>query len=104
MPYFIETWDDPGRGHLRAELREDHLRYWDAHAAELLAAGAKLNDDGTDAGGGVFLVDTESRAHAEQLLAGDPFAVAGLFQQVQVLRWRRAYFDRRNRLSEGGER
>jgi uncharacterized protein YciI len=102
MPYFIETWDDPARAHLRRELREEHLRYWDAHASELLAAGAKLEDDGTDAGGGIFIVDTDDRARAERLIADDPFRRHGLHREVLVTRWRRAYFDGKNRLGESG--
>ncbi|MDR0358181.1 MAG: YciI family protein [bacterium] len=78
MPFFIETWGS-ARRHLRAGLRQDHLRYRDAHAGEVPAAGAKLTD-GSDAGGGAFPIDTESRAHADDLLAGDPFTAAGLFR------------------------
>ena len=73
MPYHIETWDDIERGHLRKELRQVHLAYVQQQAGIVLAAGAKLNDDGTDAGGGVYIVDVDTREEAERFIAGDPF-------------------------------
>lgn len=94
MPYHIETWDDIERGHLRKELRQVHLAYVQQQAGIVLAAGAKLNDDGTDAGGGVYIVDVDTREEAERFIAGDPFHAHGLFREVRVQRWRKAFFDR----------
>jgi uncharacterized protein YciI len=59
----------------------------------LLAAGAVLDDDGSGAHGGVIIVDTDDRAEAETLIAEDPFTTAGLFQEVTVTRWRKAFFN-----------
>ncbi|WP_370246235.1 YciI family protein [Candidimonas sp. SYP-B2681] len=60
----------------------------------LLACGAKLNDDGTDAGGGVYLVDVDTREEAQALIDADPFHKDGdLFERVTITRWRKAYLD-----------
>lgn len=91
MPFMIETWDKPDHQALRRQTRAAHLHYLAAHAALLLACGAKLDDDGNDAGGGVYIVDVDSRAAAEQFIAADPFAGAGLFREVRITRWRKAY-------------
>ncbi len=93
MPYMIETWDKPDAGTLRAQHRPAHLDYLAANAPRLLACGAKLADDGGDGGGSVYIVDVETRAEAEQFLAGDPFAQAGLFGRNSITRWRKAYLD-----------
>ena len=91
MPYMIETFDKPNRQELRKQTRNEHLDYLAAHAAKLLACGAKLNDDGSDAGGGIYIVDVETRAEAEQFIAADPFSKVDLFREVRIMRWRKAY-------------
>ena len=97
MPFIIETFDKPGHEHLRRGARAEHLAFLEAQAARLLACGAKLSDDGSDAGGGLYLVDVETRAEAERFIA-DPFAKAGLFERVAIQRWRKAYLDGRSYL------
>lgn len=89
----IETFDKPDHQHVRKEARAAHLDYLAANASLLLACGAKLNDDGSDAGGGVYIVALETRAEAEAFIAADPFSHANLFGQVRITRWRKAYLD-----------
>ena len=96
MPYAIQTQDKPDHGHLRAELRAAHLAFLDANLDKLLAAGAVIDDDGTGGHGGILIVDTDDRAEAEAFIAGDPFFKAGLFENVTVTRWRKAYFNFEN--------
>lgn len=91
MPYMIETWDKPDQQQLRKQTRDEHLRYLATHATRLLACGAKLNDDGSDAGGGIYIVDVDTRAAAEEFIATDPFSRVDLFAQVRITRWRKAY-------------
>ena len=98
MPYFVETWDKPDSLSLRQETRPEHLKFLDANKARLLACGAKLSDDGSDAGGGVYILDVDTRAEAEALVAADPYSQVGLFQKVSICRWRKAYLDGRSYL------
>lgn len=91
MPYHIETWDKPDHQHRRQELRGAHLEYLNGVAHLILAAGAKLNDDGTDAGGGVYIIDVEDRAAAERFITADPFHKGNLFREVRITRWRKAF-------------
>lgn len=93
MPYLIQTADKPDHGELRASVRPTHLDYLENHKDNLLAAGALLNDDGTGGHGGVYIVDVEDRAAAEEFIANDPFTKAGLFESVVITRWRKAYFN-----------
>lgn len=92
MPYHIETWDKPDHQHRRQELRAAHLAYVSGVANLIVAAGAKLADDGTDAGGGIYIVDVDSRDEAERFITQDPFYQGGLFREVRITRWRKAYF------------
>ena len=93
MPYVINTKDKPGCEHLRQEHRAAHLAYLESRVAMILAAGAKLSDDGGSMSGSLLIIDTEERAVAEEFAAGDPFSKAGLFASVTITRWRKAIFD-----------
>ncbi len=96
MPYLIETWDKDDHMPVRMAHRESHLVYLEANKHLLLACGAKLNDDGKDQGGGIYIVDLETREEAERFIAADPFSKADLFKKVNITRWRKAYIDGRN--------
>lgn len=91
MPYLIETFDKPGHQQLRRDTRDEHLRFLEANKALLLACGAKLDDDGSDLGGGLYVVDLETRDEAERFIADDPFSRVELFERVTITRWRKAY-------------
>lgn len=93
LPYFIETFDKPGHQHVRQANRPTHLAFLEENKRLLLACGAKLNDDGSDAGGGVYIVDVDTREAAQALIEADPFHQAGLFAEVRITRWRKAYLD-----------
>jgi uncharacterized protein YciI len=91
MPYFIETWDKPNHQHVRQQNRPQHLAFLDDHKTLLIACGAKLNDDGSDAGGGLYIIEVDSREEAQRFIAADPFSKVDLFERVQIVRWRKAY-------------
>ncbi|MBU9465400.1 YciI family protein [Burkholderia multivorans] len=93
MPFLIETFDKPDHAHVRARERDAHLAFLARHRALLLACGAKLDDDGAAASGGIYIVDVETREAAERFIAADPFTLAGLFERVAIVRWRKAYVD-----------
>ncbi|MFF0990919.1 YciI family protein [Kocuria nitroreducens] len=93
MPYLIETFDRDNAYDQRLELRDEHLRYLQTVADKLLACGAKLSDDEETADGGLYLVDVDTREEAEALIEADPFSRGGLFREVKIQRWRKAYLD-----------
>jgi uncharacterized protein YciI len=93
MPFAIITIDKPDSLELRTQHREPHLAYLDENKGKLLAAGAKVDDQGQGGYGGVIIVDTEDRAEAEAFIQNDPFTKAGLFSWIEVVRWRKAFFN-----------
>lgn len=98
MPYAIITFDKPNSLDLRLQVRDEHLAYLDANKGKLLAAGAKVDDEGQGGYGGLIVVDTEDRAEAEAFIQNDPFTKAGLFAGIEVVRWRKAFFNFENLL------
>ena len=91
MPYIIETFDKPNHQAVRQQHRPAHLDFLTQNAALLLASGAKLHDDGSDLGGGLYVVDLDTREAAQAFIAADPFYQADLFAEVRITRWRKAY-------------
>jgi uncharacterized protein len=94
MPYAIITRDKPNSLQLRNDTREPHLEYLSANQDKLLAAGAQTDDAGQGGYGGIIIVDTEDRAEAEAFIRNDPFTKAGLFAGIEVVRWRKAFFNK----------
>jgi len=93
MPYVVETWDKIDHHLLRKKLRQEHLDYLNQNLELLLACGAKLDDNGQDLGGGVYIIDVASRDAAQKFIEQDPFYIRGLFQKIKIDRWRKAYLD-----------
>jgi uncharacterized protein len=93
VPYLIETYDKPDHTHVRSRVRPRHLEFLDANKDKLMACGAKLDDAGEIASGGIYLLDVDDRDAAEQFISHDPFTQADLFERVVITRWRKAYFD-----------
>lgn len=93
MPYAIITRDKPNHLHLRTALREAHVAFLKANQPRLLAAGAMTDDEGQGGYGGIILLDTEDRAEAFAFVQEDPFTKGGLFASIEVVRWRKAFFD-----------
>jgi uncharacterized protein len=94
MPYAIITRDKPNHLHLRNETRAPHLEFLTRNKDKLLAAGAMTDDAGEGGYGGIIIVDTESREEAEAFIQNDPFTKAGLFSSIEVVRWRKAFFNK----------
>jgi uncharacterized protein YciI len=89
----IKTRDKPDSLDRRNALRPLHIAYLDSQAHLILAAGALLEDDGSGGHGGLILVDIETRAEAEAFINNDPFAQGGLFESIEIARWRKAFFN-----------
>lgn len=93
MPYMIRTTDKPDAAELRAATRDAHLTYLRSYTSRILAAGGFLHDDGSVGKGGMIILDTDDRAEAEQLIAQDPFNIAGVFEKVEIQRWRKVFYN-----------
>lgn len=98
MPYAVLTRDKPNHLHLRNATRQEHLEFLEENKHRLLAAGAMTDDDGQGGYGGIIVVDTDDRAEAEAFIRADPFTKAGLFSSIEVVRWRKAFFNKERTL------
>ncbi len=92
MPFAIITRDKLGTS-LREEYRAAHYAYLEANLPRLIASGG-LRDSLDEAFiGGLIVYDTESEEEARAFAASDPFTKAGLFESVEIIRWRAAFMN-----------
>ena len=96
MPYMVIADDSPDSADLRAKIRPSHIAYLEANLDKLIAAGAKMADDGVTATGSLYVIDTDSRTEAERFVAEDPFMREGVFSGFVATRWRKAIVDGRS--------
>lgn len=78
--------DKPDHLQVRLDTRPAHLDYLKGLGDELKFAGPFLGDDGKPSGS-LVVVEAADKAAAEKIAAGDPYALAGLFQDVTVRPW-----------------
>jgi uncharacterized protein len=80
--------DRHGSVALRDELLEEHWAYMDRYAAEMIARGPTLADDGDTATGSVHILDLPDSAAARSFAFDEPNYQAGAYRDVLLRRWR----------------
>lgn len=80
--------DKPGHLQVRLDTRPEHVAFLEALNAEgkLKFAGPFLGEDGKPTGSLVVL-DVADTAAAKALADQDPYARAGLFENVEIRAW-----------------
>ncbi|MFQ5955795.1 MAG: YciI family protein [Kiloniellales bacterium] len=93
MYFVILATDKPNAAQIRAQARPAHLEYLKGFGDQIVAGGATLSDDGEGVTGSFLMVDMADRAAVAAFAHDDPFAKAGLFQSVEIRRWRKVIFN-----------
>lgn len=79
--------DRAGALDLRMATREAHLAWVGENLAKVVRAGPLLTDEDQMAGS-LFVVEAADEAAVRAFHQDDPYANAGLFERVEILRWR----------------
>ncbi len=82
--YYLDR-DDPGD--IRPRFRDAHIAYRKGLGRQLLLAGPLLSESGSPMGS-LVLLEAENLSEANKLANADPYAVAGLFQDIAVHNYR----------------
>lgn len=93
MNFLILASDRPGRESVRDELRPKRIQWLRANRHRLVAAGGQVDDFNRHVHGGLMIIEAKDRAEAEAFANEDPFTPAGLYEKVEVVRWRKVFFD-----------
>jgi uncharacterized protein YciI len=94
LHFLIIAKDKPGREGTRNELRGVRIGWLDAHRKRILAGGGMVDDRNRHVHGGLLIIEAEDRADAQRFADEDPFTSAGLYETLDVVRWRRVFFNR----------
>lgn len=88
MPHYaLICLDKPDSLQLRLANREAHLAYV-AESGVVVQAGPFLDDDEAMVGS-LLIIDVPDRTAARAWGANDPYFKAGLFDHVQIHRWKK---------------
>jgi uncharacterized protein YciI len=88
MLYALICTDKPNSSALRADVRPKHLAYIDANKATVKIAGPFTSEDGTAMLGSLIIIEAADMAAAQAFAANDPYALSGLFSNVEIKPWR----------------
>jgi len=89
MLYVLMCRDKPDSLDTRMATRDKHIEYAKQAGDRLKMAGPLLDSDGLMCGS-LIIVEAASREAAELVAANDPYALAGLFESVEVIPWKAA--------------
>jgi uncharacterized protein YciI len=90
MEFLCYHRDRRGSMVLRDELLQEHWSYMDRYAAEMIARGPTLADDGDTPTGSVHILDLPDPAAARTFAFDEPNYQAGVYRDVLLRRWRNA--------------
>ena len=83
MLFAVLTENKPDSIELRSRARARHLARLEGLGETVVLAGPILDGDGQPCAG-LMIFDVADQAHAEELVAADPYMAAGLFDSVNV--------------------
>ena len=83
----LNARDKPGALQTRLDNRTAHLEHIDSSGV-VFQAGPLLDDSGAMCGSLVIL-DVETMVQAQDWAAADPYARAGLFENVELIPWKK---------------
>jgi uncharacterized protein YciI len=80
--------DKPDHLAVRLATRDAHVAWLKGMGSKVRIAGPFLDDTGEIMQGSIVVIEAESLAEAKATFAADPYAVAGLFADVEIRPWR----------------
>ena len=88
MFFVIDCQDKPGHLAVRLENRDAHLNYLKDFEQQLIMAGPFMDADNQMIGS-MLIMAFNDHAEADSFCAADTYALAGLFERVQIRPWRK---------------
>ncbi|MFC4020329.1 YciI family protein [Micromonospora sp. GCM10011542] len=88
MEFLCYHRDRPRSMTLREQLLEEHWSYMDRYAADMIARGPTLANDGDTPTGSLHIVDVPDPTAARAFAFDEPNYQAGAYRDVLLRRWR----------------
>lgn len=102
MLFVARFTDKPGIAERRSELLQDHFDWLAANVDKVLLAGSLREDVGGDSLGGLWFIEADSKAGAQEVYQTDPFFANGLRAKVEVFHFVKALADKTAVISDSG--
>ncbi|MEE4240262.1 MAG: YciI family protein [Desulfopila sp.] len=93
MKFVVRTYDNKERIDIRSKYMQSHLEYLADNAREILVAGSLREKIDSNPIGALWIIESESKKRAIELIESDPFFIHGLRSKYEILHWSKA-FDR----------
>ena len=87
MHFALTAYDRTGALPLRLETRPAHLDYLRSIVGSIVFAGPMLDAEGKPCGS-IIVYEAEDMAAAEKLVNEDPYSKVGLFERVEISRYK----------------
>lgn len=87
MLFALIAHDKPGALEIRKANRDAHLAYM--QSTGVVDQAGPLLDDGERMIGSLVILDVDDMAAAREWAKNDPYAKAGLFENMRVIPWKR---------------
>jgi len=87
--YLIHCLDKAGSAGVRKDNLPAHVEYLKSKPIDIVMAGPMIGNDGESVIGSFLVVEAENRAEAEAFSTNDPYAKAGLFDNVLINAWKK---------------
>lgn len=102
MLFVARFTDKPDIAERRAELLQEHFDWLAANDDRVLLAGSVRTDVGGESLGGLWIIEADSKADAEQVYQTDPFFANGLRASVEVYHYVKAHPDKTATITDSG--
>jgi uncharacterized protein len=87
MLYTLICTDKPNGLELRMKVRPAHLAFLESLGDKLKGAGPFVDGEGKPTGS-LVIIAADSLADAKAIAARDPYAIEGLFADVEIKPWK----------------
>lgn len=91
MLFAIICTDKPSSLETRKSNREAHLAFLSELGDRLKAGGPFLDESGSPSGS-LLIIEAASASEAHATVEKDPYALAGLFQSVDIQQWKKVFW------------
>lgn len=86
--FLIFAWDGPDAAAKRKAVAEAHHKFQASVMDRYVARGPMFNDDNTQMIGSFMIMEFPDRAACDEFWAREPLNYGGVFEKVEIQRWR----------------
>ena len=91
MRFVIRLYDNTDKIMVRSRYMQSHLEYLADNAEEIVVAGSLRENPDSNPIGALWIIESETKTRAVELVESDPFFVNGLRENYEIFHWAKAF-------------